>query len=389
VDKQHKQTLAIVLSGVVLFACLMNFGIILDLGLKIFGIFLPIISGFIIAFVLNVPMCGFKVFLQKIFKKDTKFHKKAVNTLSLILTYILIVTLVVVIFTLIIPTAAHSLSSLYNTVLTELPKLTEKLWEYNVDISKLNEYIQTLDVNKIFENLFSGAGTLFSSVADFLGATVSVVANVGISIIISIYVLSYKDKLKSQTMRFMTAFIKPSVKDFITKVAKLTNESFTKFLSGQCVEAVILGTLIFVSFLIFKIPYAGLIGLLTGILSFIPFIGPIIACVSGAFFVLLAEPSKFIISIVIFLAIQYVEEQFIYPHVVGGSVGLSPLWTLIAVLLGGELFGVFGIFFSIPITAVIFKLIKEKTNNTLKKKQLAEKEKEEPIEAEKTAPTEE
>ena len=106
-------------------------------------------------------------------------------------------------------------------------------------------------------------------------------------------------------------------------------------------------------------------GLLSGILSFIPFIGPFIACFAGSFFVLLAEPSKFILSIVVYLVVQYVEEQFIYPHVVGGSVGLAPLWTLVAVLIGGELFGALGIFFSIPITAVIFQLLKEKMNKKL------------------------
>ncbi len=373
-DKKLKQNLILVLSAVALFACLMNFGIVLNAVGKVFKIFFPIISGFVMAFVLNVPMSGFTIFWSKIFKKDKKSHKKAIKLFSILLTYISILTVIVIIFTLIVPTTAKSITSLYNTVLTELPELTEKLMKYDIDISQITTYVESMDINKLLENVFSGAGTIFSSVAGFLSTTVSIVANTFIAIIISVYVLSYKEQLKRQISRFMKAFLKEPLRLFINKTARLTNESFTRFLSGQCVEAVILSGLISIAFLIFQIPYAGLMGLLSGILSFIPFIGPFIACLAGSFFVLLAEPSKFILSIVVYLVVQYVEEQFIYPHVVGGSVGLSPLWTLVAVIIGGELFGALGVFFSIPVTAVIFQLLKEKMNKKLEaEKQSIEK----------------
>ena len=206
-DKKLKQNLFIVLSGVALFACLINFDVILNMAGKALTLFFPIISGFLIAFVLNVPMSGFTLFLSKIFNKDKPKHKKAIKLLSLLLTYISILTVIVIIFTLIVPTTAKYLSSLYNTILTELPKLTERLMEYDIDISQLTEYIQSLDINKIIENVFSGAGTLFSSVAGFLSTTVSVVTNTFIAIIISVYVLSYKERLKIQTSRFMKAFL--------------------------------------------------------------------------------------------------------------------------------------------------------------------------------------
>ncbi|MBO7254455.1 MAG: AI-2E family transporter [Clostridia bacterium] len=206
-DKKLKQNLFIVLSGVALFACLINFDVILNMAGKALTLFFPIISGFLIAFVLNVPMSGFTLFLSKIFNKDKPKHKKAIKLLSLLLTYISILTVIVIIFTLIVPTTAKSLSSLYKTILTELPKLTDMLMEYDNDISQLTEYIQSLDINKIIENVFSGAGTLFSSVAGFLSTTVSVVTNTFIAIIISVYVLSYKERLKIQTSRFMKAFL--------------------------------------------------------------------------------------------------------------------------------------------------------------------------------------
>ncbi len=365
-DKKFKQNLLLVIVGVMVFAVLMNVGALINIFSKLFELILPILSGFVIAFVLNVPMNGYQIIITRLFKKKKKKPKKLITLLSLILTYITIITIIVVIITLIIPTTTKSIISLYNTILQELPVLTEKLSKHNIDISAITEYISKLDLNNVINNILSGAGTVFTSVAGLLSGAVSAVVNVGISIVVSIYVLTSKEELSRQGGKVIRAYVKKPVGDLILKSVKMFNHNFTKFLSGQCIEAVILGSLISLSFLIFKIPYSGLIGLLSGILSFIPYIGPFISCTVGAFFVLLADPSKFILCIVVFLAVQYVEEQFIYPHVVGGSVGLSPIWTLLAVLLGGKLFGVFGIFFSIPVTAVIFQIVKEKTNNKLK-----------------------
>lgn len=364
-DKKFKQNIALVVIGVVLFACLTNLPVVFDVLKKVNEIFFPIISGFIIAFILNVPMRGYNMILSKVFKKKKRFSKKAIKLLSLFLTYFSIITVIVVMCTLVIPTTAKSVTSLYGTILKELPELTEKLGEKNIDISAIAEYISTIDLNKILNNVLSGAGTVFTSVASLLSGAVFAILNVGISIVVSIYVLMCKEELLRQGGKLVRAYVKKPFGDLVIKSAKMFNKSFTKFLSGQCVEAVILGILISFSFLLFGIPYSGLIGLLSGILSFIPYIGPFISCVIGAFFVLLAEPSKFILCIIVFLAVQYIEEQFIYPHVVGGSVGLSPIWTLLAVLVGGNAFGMLGIFFSIPITSVIFQLIKEKTSKKL------------------------
>ncbi len=365
-DKKFKQNLILVLSGVSLFALLTNLSAFAKISEKIFQLIFPILCGFIIAFILNVPMNGFKVILTNLFKKKKKIPKRFIKLASLILTYAAIVTVVVIVFTLIVPTSAKSITSLYNTMLTEFPKMIQRFSKYNIDISEFEKHITELDASNILNNILTGAGTVFTSVAGFLSTTVKAILNIGISIVVSIYVLVSKEELLRQGGKIIRAYVKKPVGDFIIKSIKMLNENFTKFLSGQCVEAIILGILIFVSFLIFRIPYAGIIGILSGTLSFIPYIGPFISCIVGAFFVLLAAPSKFILSIVVFLVVQYIEEQFIYPRVVGGSVGLSPIWTLLAVLVGGELFGVFGIFFSIPITAVVFKIVKERTNKKLK-----------------------
>lgn len=131
-------------------------------------------------------------------------------------------------------------------------------------------------------------------------------------------------------------------------------------------EAVLLSLLIFVAFKLFKLPYAGLIAFLTGIFAFIPYIGAFIACVLGVFLTLLADPSKALLCLIVYLIVQFIENQFIYPYVVGSSVGLAPLWTVIAALLGGKLFGVPGIVFSIPLTAALYILIREHTYEKIK-----------------------
>lgn len=179
-----------------------------------------------------------------------------------------------------------------------------------------------------------------------------------------------RHKLLRQTKRVLYAHIKTSVADKICRISKLVNDTFTKFLSGQCVEAIILSLLILISFRIFDLPYAELIAVLTGFFTFIPYVGAFLACFIGALLTLISFPEKAIVCIVVYIVVQFVENQFIYPHVVGNSVGLSPLWTLIAALIGGNLFGPLGMIFFIPLSSVIYSLIRENTGKNLKKKSI-------------------
>ena len=151
-------------------------------------------------------------------------------------------------------------------------------------------------------------------------------------------------------------------------MAGLLRDTYARFLSGQCVEAIILGLLILIAFTIFRLPYAGITAMLTSICAFIPYIGAFCACGIGALLTLLAEPSKVIVCIIVYLVVQFIENQFIYPNVVGSSVGLSPLWTLIAVFVGGKLFGLLGMILFIPLAAVLYILVREDANRRLELK---------------------
>ena len=126
----------------------------------------------------------------------------------------------------------------------------------------------------------------------------------------------------------------------------------------------------FVAFTVFRLPYANLIAVLTALLSFIPYIGAFAACFIGALLIVMVDPWKGLLSIVVYQVVQFIENQFIYPRVVGGSVGLAPLWTLSAALIGGNLCGVIGMIFAIPVTAVLYVLVKDDANRRLQRKKI-------------------
>ena len=168
----------------------------------------------------------------------------------------------------------------------------------------------------------------------------------------------------------MYSFLKTETTEKLCEVGALSVETYSKFLSGQTIEAVILGVLIFIFFSIFRLPYAALIAFLTSFFAFVPYVGAFASCAIGAFLILLDSPEKVITCVIVYLVVQFVENQFIYPHVVGSSVGLSPLWTLVAAIIGGNPFGIVGIIFFIPFTAVVYTVFKRYANNKLDEKSI-------------------
>ena len=216
----------------------------------------------------------------------------------------------------------------------------------------------------------TGAGALIDSVVDLAGTTVSAVANVTFAIVIMFYVLLDRRSLAKQSRRLLYANLSERKADQVCRIARLTHTTYARFLSGQCVEVVILGTMIFLAFSLCGIPYAGLTAALTAAFAFVPYIGALASCAIGVLLTLLAQPEKALLCLIVYQAVQFTENQFIYPHVVGSSVGLAPLWTLLAALLGGKLFGLVGIVFFIPLTAVVLQLVHEHTAQQLSEKKL-------------------
>lgn len=369
--KKTKQYLLLITFAIGLFAALTNFDIVLSIANKIFNLFLPLIVGLVIAFILSVPMKGFENLITKIFSK-TKYKPKGktLNIIGFVLTIVSVAFTLFIVFRLALPEIIASVQTIIDTIIKKWPKWMNILSEYNIDTKQLSNVMSNIDLASLATKLTGGAEIFIGSIFNISVSIVSGVITTLIAIVISVYTLLSREALARQTKKLIYACTKNNIADKICYIAKRTQDIFTKFLSGQCVEAFILGILMFLAFTIFRLPYAGLIGVLAGVCTFVPYVGAFVAFSVGTFLVLISDPSKVIITIIVYLVVQFIETQFIYPHVVGNSVGLSPLLTLVAALIGGDLFGLFGIIFFIPFTAVIYSLLSEFINERMKKKQI-------------------
>lgn len=363
-----KNCMLLIAFGVALYACLNNFGSVIRFFQDIGGLLLPIIGGMIVAFVLNVPVKGFETLYSRLFRKINFQPKNGpLVMLSLLSTLACIVLIVILVSTMVVPQLISSVRSVYLTIQTRSPQWIAFLSEYGFDTTWITKQLSSLslsqiDVEHIVQNVLTGAGNFLSSALGIATSTISIIVNCFFSLVIALYILLSKKTLGRQCKKLLYVHVRKPIADCIYHVATLISKTYSKFLSGQCIEAIILGVLIFISFTIFRIPYAVLIAVLTGVLSFIPYIGAFFACFIGAVLVLMVNPLQALLSIIVYQVVQFIENQFIYPHVVGGSVGLAPLWTLVAVLIGGNLFGILGMIFFIPLVAVLYQLVKEYTN---------------------------
>ena len=346
-DKKGKQQFLLVAFGVALYAALMNLNEVAAFLTRLATLFTPVIIGLLMAFVLSVPMQGIAGRLTRLMPKTKEKH---IDLLSLLLTLLCVVIVVVLLCVLALPQLAASLKSIGTLVRENWPDWARLL--------------------SVLEKALTGAGALIDSVVDLAGTTVSAVANVTFAIVIMFYVLLDRRSLAKQSRRLLYANLSERKADQVCRIARLTHTTYARFLSGQCVEVVILGTMIFLAFSLCGIPYAGLTAALTAAFAFVPYIGALASCAIGVLLTLLAQPEKALLCLIVYQAVQFTENQFIYPHVVGSSVGLAPLWTLLAALLGGKLFGLVGIVFFIPLTAVILQLVHEHTAQQLSEKKL-------------------
>ena len=353
-NKQFKQQMLLIFFGVALFAALTNLNDVAGFFRILAGILSPVLSGLLLAFVLSVPMLGIA---RRLTTHFPKLRESTVDALSLTLTVLCVAVLVFLLCVLAIPQLAASIRSIAALVKTNWPNWVALLGSYGIDTTELTKLAASFDWKTAVEKLFTGAGAVIGSVVDLASLTVSVAVNAVFAVVIMFYVLLGRRALGKQSHGFLYAYCKETMADRICRIAKLTHDTYAKFFSGQCIEVLILGAMIFLAFSAFRIPYAALTAVLTAAFAFIPYVGAFASCLIGVLLTLLVAPEKTILCFLVYQAVQFIENQFIYPHVVGGSVGLSPLWTLLAALLGGKLFGIIGIVFFIPLAAVISQLL--------------------------------
>ena len=374
-DKKTRQNLLLIACGVAMFAAVTNLNIIKDFLGWLGGLLLPVLAGLVLAFVLSVPMNGIRRGLERLFSKaKRKPGSGALNALSLVLTYLCLVLVIALVGLVAVPEIVNSVKSISTTVKEKWPEWMAVLRSWNVDTDAINSAVDQalsgLDFGKLLQSALSGAGSVLGSAVTVATTTISGVTTAVFTIIIGSYVLLDKDDLKRQSKMLIYAHLRRSHADRFCQICSLIQNTFTRFLSGQCMEAVILGLLMFIAFSVFRLPYAGVVAMLTTILAFVPYIGAFSACFVGAVLTLIGQPSKLILCILVYQGVQFIENQFIYPRVVGSSVGLPPLWTLAAALLGGKLFGILGMIFFIPLVAVIYSLVRDNTKRRLQRRGL-------------------
>ena len=331
----------------------------------------PIVIACIIAFVANVPMTAIGNRLRKLSPgKKKPMPESAIGMISLLITILILVLLGTLVSTLAIPQLVQSVKSIVDTIREKIPELLAYLESLNFDTTTAEQYLEKLDFNTIFSHFTDNAGNVLSVIVGAASSTIGSIVTFLMALIISIYIILNKQTLSHQAKSIAYANLRKDRADKLCYVAALTTRTYSKFLSGQCIEAVILGALLAIALSLFGIPYAGVIAVTTSLMSFVPYVGAFLSCLIGVLLVLMVDPFKALMCFVVFECVQFIEGHFIYPKVVGNSVGLPSMWTLIAVLLGGKLFGLLGMLFFIPLVAVLYTLVTEDTRKKLKQKHI-------------------
>lgn len=363
-DNIFKQKLLLILFAMILFVMALNIKTVFNVLMSLLTLLLPIFIGMIFAFILSVPMKAIEKRIAKIRKKEID---KTTSIISFFLTIFLVLLTITLVCLIVIPELSKSITELSNNIKQELPNILNLLKNYNFDVNAIEDLFKNLDFEKIINSLTSNTGIIIDNIAKFSSSLINIISTASLGLIIGIYMLMDKRNLANKANKIIMAYF-PKKANTIYHVSKLFQDTFSNFLTGQCLEAIILATLIFIVFSLLNLPYSGLIGILTGFCAFIPYIGAFLSLLIGSFLILISTPEKIFICIIAYLLTQFIETQFIYPRVVGSSVGLSPLLTLIAVMIGGSLFGVLGMIFFIPLTASCYALLKEDIYNRLKTK---------------------
>ena len=366
-----KENLILVIVGVTLLVALINLKTVAGAIGSLIGLVMPLIVGGVIAFILNVPMNFLSGKIEWLSEKFSLKHLNRFKTaLSLIITLVLFVLVCVLIANVIFPNMVESGGKIVDLVKANYESWIAWAEGYGFDLSLVDKWMENLDWNTLVENIKKHSADILSTAGQAANSVVGVASNILFGLIFAIYILLNKKKLGRQAKQLAYAYLKKPWADEACDVASLAYKTFSNFLSGQCLEAVILGMMFFVTLCIARMPYAGTISVIIGCMSLIPFVGAFIGLAFGVLLLAVVSVKKAMIFVIIFFVIQQIEGHIVYPKVVGGSVGLPALWTLLAVVVGGKVSGVFGIILFIPLFSVIYALVRRNVYTRLANKEI-------------------
>ena len=327
------------------------------------GILKPFILGGALAFILNLPLSFLE---KKVFRNLKGRGEKFKRPLSIFLSLVFVLLLILILLLTVVP----EVISAFESIISSIPSLVTRVESWSNDVLtpvlKNNpELLKSLETNwdsllsKSLSFLKDGLSALLSSTLVAANSLISSITSFVVALIFAIYVLGDKERLERQFRSLLKAYTSKETEEYVLHVFSVLHRSFSSFISGQCLEAVILGSIFILVLSILRFPYSVMIGVVVMFSALLPIVGAFIACFFGAFIILLSSPVKALYFVVIFLIIQQLENNLIYPRVVGSSVGLPALWVFFAVTLGGALFGVVGMLFFIPVFSAVFVLLKE------------------------------
>ena len=386
IDKKAMRKVFVLIAGSLVFAWLL-----LDtaratlLFAKIWDLIAPFVLGAGIAFVFNVPMRSIENQLDGIHKTGVR------RTFAILFTILAIILVIMFVVELLVPQINATVDVLSAKIPAFVERTANSLMIWLEENPELKTWIleQTNLESIDWSNIVKNALTFVSNrVSTWMGGAVNVIGNVTsgivnlvIGIVFAIYCLSRKDILARQGRRILYAILPENTADETLRVLRLTNVTFSNFISGQALEAVILGGLFAVVMALFKMPYIPLVSVTIAVTALIPVVGAFVGCIVGAFFILVDDPILALTFVGMFLVIQQLENNLIYPRVVGTSIGLPGMWVLVAVTIGGELMGVGGMLIMIPLASVLYTLLREFTDKRLAQKNVpAEKLMDRPME---------
>jgi len=339
------------------------------------SVFSPFVAGAAIAFILNVPMRAF----ENLFKGIRNSGIRRLVAVSLTIVAVLLILALVGL--LLIPQLLATIRSLIPKTVGFVGQVQDWLVDFLQDNQNffnwktLSNELAKLDwaslIQEFLDIVKQSLAVLIPGAVSAIGNLFGAMFDALIAVVFSIYCLFQKENLARQGRKLLYAFLPESAADYIVGILRLANTTFSNFLSGQCVEVCILGTLFAIAMAIFRMPYIPLISVVIAVTAFIPVVGAWIGCVVGAFFIFVSNPVQAVWFIVMFVILQQLENNLIYPRVVGTSIGLSGMWVLVAVAVGGEFMGVAGMFLMIPAASVVYAVMRDITKNRLNNKGIA------------------
>ncbi len=365
IDKKTRRQIIelIIIAGVVLW-CVFNYTIFFHIINYVMKLIMPLVVGVAIAFIINVLM---KSIEKSWFKVDKRKNKKLIRTLSLIISLLIIFGALGLVLFLIVPEFIEAIASI-------IKNISNIDWSSGI-ASKIEniypgvkEYIKNINVQTMLNSTLGSPKDIVATIISILSGMASKVFLLFVGVIIAIYILADKENLVRQSKKLLKAFLSDENVNKLEKVVKLTNKTFSNFITGQCLDAILTGFEFFVILSIIKIPYALILGVLFSVTALIPYIGGFITLAIGAILVAVSNPINALWYLIVFIVVQQFDNNFTYPKIVGNAVGLPALWALVAVLIGGCISGFVGMIVSIPLVSVLYTLLKDYINNRLEMK---------------------